>query len=74
MRSLEDAFFQHREGALDDRNWRALCRQYAPILRAGHNARYWEERSFMYSEDFRQFVDDVLLSAPMPEGWRVPGD
>jgi hypothetical protein len=73
VRSLENAFFQHREGALDERTWRALCRQYAPILRAGLNAKYWEERSFMYSEDFRNFVDDELLAAPMDENWKVPG-
>lgn len=73
IRSLENAFYQHREGALDDRNWRALCRQYGPILHSGLNARYWQERNFIYSEDFRDFVDNVLLAAKMPDDWRVPG-
>jgi len=74
IRSLENAFYQHREGALDDRNWRALCRQYGPNLHTGHNAKYWEERSFMYSDDFKEFVDNELLRSQMPEGWKVPGD
>jgi len=42
-------------------------------LLAGHNALYWADRSFMYSEDFRQFVDEELLARPMHEGWKVPG-
>jgi hypothetical protein len=73
MRSLENAFYQHREGALNERNWQSLCRQYGPILHAGFNANYWEERSFMFSDEFRRFVDDVLLATQMPDGWKVPG-
>lgn len=73
IRSLENAFYQHREGALNERNWRALCRQYGPILHAGLNSKYWEERSFMYGEEFRRFVDDELLRDQLPEGWKVPG-
>jgi len=73
VRVLENAFYQHREGALNDRNWRSLCRQYGPILHTGLNLNYWQERSFMYSEDFRDFVDNELLPAQLPEGWKVPG-
>ena len=73
MRSFENAFYQHREGALDERNWRSLCRQYGPILHAGFNVEYWAERSFMFSDDFKHFVDEVLLPQQMPEDWKVPG-
>jgi len=73
VRSLENAYYQHREGALDERNWRSLCRQYGPILHTGLNAHYWRDRSFMYSDDFREFVDGVLLKDQLPEGWKVPG-
>jgi hypothetical protein len=73
MRSLENAFYQHREGALDDRNWRSLCRQYGPILHSHLNAQYWQERSFIYSEEFRDFVQNELLKTQLPEGWKVPG-
>lgn len=73
IRSLENAFYQHREGALDERTWRALCRQYGPILHSGLNANYWRERNFIYSDDFREFVDKVLLAAEMPAEWKVPG-
>jgi len=73
MRTFENAFYQHREGALDERNWRSLCRQYGPILHAGFNANYWAERSFMYSDDFKRFVDEELLPGKMPADWKVPG-
>lgn len=73
IRSLENAYYQHRDGALDERNWHSLCRQYGPILHAGLNANYWAERSFIYSEDFRRFVDEDLLATPMHDGWKVPG-
>jgi hypothetical protein len=73
VRSLENAYYQHQEGALDERNWRSLCRQYGPILRTGQNADYWNDRSFLYSDDFRKFVDNVLLKDQLPEGWKVPG-
>jgi hypothetical protein len=73
IRVLENAYYQHIEGALSERNWQSLCRQYGPILHAGFNANYWKERSFMYSDDFREFVDNVLMPEAMPEGWKVPG-
>lgn len=73
IRSLENAYYQHQQGALDDRNWKALCRQYGPILHAGFNKTYWEERGFMYSDDFRHFVDKELMSIDLPENWKVPG-
>ena len=73
MRVLENAYYQHREGALNERNWHSLCRQYGPILHSGLNAAYWQDRSFIYSDDFRNFVDNELLLQKMPEGWKVPG-
>jgi hypothetical protein len=42
-------------------------------LRTGQNADYWNDRSFLYSDDFRKFVDNVLLKDQLPEGWKVPG-
>jgi hypothetical protein len=73
VRTLENAFYQHREGALNERNWQSLCRQYGPILLVGMNADYWENRKFMYSDDFKDFVDNVLMNESLPEGWKVPG-
>ena len=73
MRSLENAYYQHQQGALDERNWRALCRQYLPILHAGFNKTYWEERGYMFGDEFKQFLDRELRSAGMPDGWKVPG-
>ena len=73
MRSMENAYFQYHEGTLDQRNWNALCRQYLPILHSGFNKTYWKERGFMFSEDFKNFIDKELMSTSMPEGWSVPG-
>jgi hypothetical protein len=73
FRSLENAYYQHLEGALDDRNWQALCRQYGPMLHHGLNRIYWDERNFMYGDDFRNFVNDKLLATPVQKGWKVPG-
>ena len=73
FRSLENAYYQHQDGALDERNWQGLCRQYGPLLQAGLNRKYWEERKFIYSDEFKAFVDKELLAKPMHEGWKVPG-
>lgn len=73
VRSLENAYYQYQQGTLDKRNLDALCRQYGPILHAGFNKAYWQERGFMYSDDFRRFIDEELLAIELPADWRVPG-
>ena len=73
MRSFENAYYQHKEGALNERNWQALCRQYGPILHAGFNKTYWNERGFMFGDDFMEFINKELLTKPMHDNWKVPG-
>jgi hypothetical protein len=57
LRVWEEAYYQHEEGRLDERIWKAMLTQYVDIMSAHGFLRVWEIRKHAYSDEFRAFVD-----------------
>jgi len=73
FRPLEDAYFQYQEGALEEKQWQALSRQFINFIKLPGLLTYWEERKFMYSDDFQQFMDNVVVPAPLTNDFKLAG-
>ena len=59
MRIFESAFSQWRRGALEDQLWLANVNSIRDSLAMSGLQQWWQFRKLWYSEDFRQFVDDL---------------
>jgi len=73
FRPLEDAYFQYQEGALEEKQWQALSRQFINFIKLPGLLTYWEERKFMYSDDFQQFINNEVVPAPLTNDFKLAG-
>ncbi|MEQ1854993.1 MAG: hypothetical protein ABL963_00905 [Longimicrobiales bacterium] len=64
-RVWEDAFYQHRQGRLDDPHWHSMDRQYSSFLSWPGVRWVWSIRREFYTPQFREYVDS-LKPAPHP--------
>lgn len=62
FRVWEEAFRLHRDGRLDEEIWEGITKQYASFLAHRGFSYVWKFRSQYYSEDFRDFVDNLSAS------------
>jgi len=59
LRIFEDAFFQYTEGRLREREWASIERVLTPWRRSALFEGYWNNRSFMYSDEFVAYVNSL---------------
>lgn len=59
-RSYEDAFYQHREGLIEERLWLAWARSIPDVVCTPGYAAWWQTRKHWFNDDFQSFVDDVV--------------
>lgn len=55
--SWEEAFLQHEEGRLQDRNWHSIRKYFLNGLGAPSMQRAWNLRKSFYDSNFVKFVD-----------------
>jgi hypothetical protein len=58
-RSFEDAYFQWREGRLDDAVWRALMPPLRDVKSTEAFNRFWELRRHQFRAEFADYIDDL---------------
>jgi hypothetical protein len=58
-RVWEDAFYQRREGRLDEPLWRSMERQYSALLTWPGVQWVWRIRREFYTPAFREYVDEL---------------
>jgi hypothetical protein len=59
IKVLEEAFWQHENGRLDDEIWLPLKNQFAFFLGADSFVQVWAQRQRLYSEKFKEFVNGM---------------
>ena len=59
FRAWEEAFIQHQERRLDDRNWNTMVRYYHTITNMECMQRVWAHRHQNYDEEFQSFVNNL---------------
>ena len=59
LKVLEEAFWQHKQGRLDEELWYPLTRQYSFFLSAGSVENVWAQRRVHFNENFQEFVDGL---------------
>jgi len=61
-RSYEDAFYQFREGLIEERVWLAYARSIPDVVRAPGYMAWWQTRKHWFSDDFQAFVDRAMAN------------
>ena len=59
VKVLEEAFWQHKQGRLDEEIWLPMARQFSFFLSAGSLQQAWIQRRSHYNEAFQEFVDGL---------------
>ena len=59
IRSFEDAYFQWREGRLEDDVWRSLLAPLLDVKSTEAFARFWELRRHQIRPEFADYVDGL---------------
>ncbi len=62
FRVWEGAFRLYRNGRLDDDIWEGITKQYASFLAHQGSKHVWKFRCAYYSQEFRDFVDNLPTS------------
>jgi hypothetical protein len=75
LRAAEQLHFYSLEGMVDERIWRGYERQLDEIFRLPGVQQYWEVRKDWYSDEFQEFVEQIISRAPAsePERFSVDG-
>lgn len=59
VRSFEDAYFQWREGRLEDDVWHALLTSLIDVKSTEAFSRFWELRRHQFRPDFTDYIDSL---------------
>ena len=59
IRSFEDAYFQWREGRLEDEVWRSLLAPLRDVKSTEAFARFWELRRHQVRPEFADYLDSL---------------
>jgi hypothetical protein len=59
VRSFEGAYFQWREGRLEDDVWRALLPSLLDVKSTEAFARFWELRRHQFRNEFAEYIDSL---------------
>ena len=67
LRAGEQLHYYSLEGMVDTRIWRGYERQLDEIFRLPGVQQYWQVRKDWYSDEFQNFVDQMIAKAPASE-------
>ena len=62
FRVSEEAFIQHEEGRLDNRNWQAFERWISTFMSVPCVKRIWPVRKSFFDDQFQRYVDNLNTS------------
>ena len=62
FRTMENAHYQYRHGALEWPAYEGVTRQFQFIVSTTGGQRYWRERSHWYNDEFSAFVDELIAT------------
>jgi hypothetical protein len=57
LKVLEEAFWQHKQGRLDEELWYPMTRMFSFFLSAGTFQEVWKQRRHHYNDSFQEFVE-----------------
>jgi len=73
VRVYENAFLQSRAGAMEQAHWEGLTRLMIDYTSMAAFQQYWQDRKHWLSEDFQEYMESEVVSAPPKAGVNVPG-
>jgi hypothetical protein len=62
FRTMENAYYQYRHGALEWHAFEGVTRQFQYIVSTPGGQRYWAERGHWYNDEFKAYVDDLIAT------------
>jgi len=74
VRVYENAFLQWRAGVIDPAHWEGMARMMIDFTSMAAFQTYWQERKHWVSDDFREYMESEVVSAPPKTGVSLPGD
>ncbi len=73
VRVYENAFLQSRAGAMEQAHWEGLTRLMIDYTSMAAFQQYWQDRKHWVSDDFQEYMESEVVSAPPETGVNVPG-
>lgn len=73
LRTMENAYYQYRHGALEWHAFEGVTRQFQFIVSTPGGQQYWRERGHWYNDEFKAYVDD-LIATDDQQSIRLGGD
>ena len=73
VRVYENAFLQSRAGAMEQAHWEGTTRMMIDVTSMAAFQQYWQDRKHWVSEDFQEYMETDVISAPPKTGVSVPG-
>lgn len=74
VRIYENAFLQWRAGVIDPAHWEGMARMIVDVSSMAASKTYWLDRKHRASDEFQQYMDTNVISAPRQTGGSLPGD
>jgi len=73
VRVYENAFLQSRAGVMEQAHWEGFTRLMIDYTSMAAFQQYWQDRKHWVSEDFQEYMETEVVSAPPKAGVTVPG-
>jgi len=73
VRVYENAFLQLRAGVIDHAHWEGMTRMMIDFTSAGGFQEYWRDRKHWVSDDFQEYMESEVVSAPPKTEVPLPG-
>ncbi len=74
VRLHENAFLQWRADVIEPAHWEGIVRMMIDVTSMAAFQTYWQERKHWVSDDFREYMESEVVSAPPKTGVSLPGD
>ena len=74
VRVYENAFLQWRAGVIDPAHWEGMTRMMIDVTSMAGFDQYWQDRKHWVSDDFQEYMESAVVSAPPKTGVRLPGE
>ena len=71
--TLQSAFYQWREGALDEAFWTSWSQIITNIHTGPGYRLFWEQRKYLFTEEFQTYCETELFSRQPTPGYRPLG-
>jgi hypothetical protein len=72
-KSFENAYFQYRDGVLDEDNWSSLKQFFIDVGNLPGMQQYWNKRKNWYSNKFQVFMDEEIISDQLRRDFKLAG-